>query len=77
MKRSLLCRVLCCIFLFGFLLGSYNGQLALWRDDAQLPWKVFPYPVATLPADTQRQLQHGIRIDNMEDLNRLLENFLS
>lgn len=77
MKRSLLCRRLCSFLLLGFLLGAYNGRLALWKDGTAEPCKVFPCPIAALPADTQQQLQRGIRIDSMEDLDRLLENLLS
>ena len=77
MKRSVFCRRLCPLLLLGFLVGVSNGRLALWKDGQATPWKVFPYPVAALPADTQRQLQQGIRVDSMEDLDRLLENLLS
>lgn len=77
MKRSVLCRRLCPLVLLGFLLGVSNGRLALWKDGQTDPWKVFPCPVSALPAETQRQLQQGIRVDSMEDLDRLLENLLS
>ena len=77
MKRSVLCRRLCPLLLLGFLVGVSNGRLALWKDDLAEPWKVFPYPVSALPPETQQQLQQGIRVDSMEDLDRLLENLLS
>lgn len=77
MKRSILRRCLPSLVLFGFLVGVSNGRLALWKDGQAAPWKVFPCPVAALPIDTQRQLQQGIRVDSMEDLDRLLENLLS
>ena len=77
MKRNGFCRKLCPLLLLGFLLGVSDGRLALWKDGQQQPWKVFPYPVAALPADTQQQLHQGIRVDSMEDLDRLLENLLS
>lgn len=77
MKRCALCRKLCSFLLLGFLLGVSDGRIALWKDGIVQPMKVFPYPVAALPADTQQQLLQGIRVDSMEDLDRLLENLLS
>lgn len=77
MKKTHLCRHICAIVLFGFLLGVHDGRIALWKDDAAEPWKVFPYPVSALPAEAQQKLNDGIRVDSMEDLDRLLENFLS
>ena len=70
-------RFFCCLFLAGLLLGSYKGRIALWRDTDTEPWKVFPYPVSALPAEEQAALKKGIHVDTIEDLNRLLENFLS
>ena len=77
MKRSSFRRKLQLVLLFGFLLGAYNGRLTLWKDGQAEPYKVFPCPIAALPSDAQQQLRQGIRIDNMQDLDRLLENFLS
>lgn len=77
MKRTLLRRRLCAFLLFGFLLGIHDGRIALWKDGLTEPWRVFPYPAAALPAQTQQELAKGIRVDSMEDLDRLLENFLS
>lgn len=77
MKRTHFCRHLCLFLLLGFLLGIHDGRIALWRDGEADPWKVFPYPVSALPAQPQQELRKGIRVDSMEDLDRLLENLLS
>ncbi len=77
MKRPCFCRCLCTIALLGFLLGVKDGRIALWKDEETDPWRLFPYPVSALPAETQQALRNGIRIDSMEDLDRLLENLLS
>ena len=65
------------LLLAGLLLGTYKGRIALWKDTEKEPWKVFPYPVSALPAQEQAALKKGIHVDTIEDLNRLLENFLS
>lgn len=76
MKKNPLC-FLCAFVLLGFLLGVRDGRIALWRDGDSAPMRVFPYPIAALPTQTQQQLRNGIRIDDTEELNRLLENLLS
>lgn len=77
MKRQKRCRNLWAVFLLGFLLGVKDGKIALWKDGDSQPWKVFPYPVCALPADTQQALRNGIRVDSTEQLDQLLENLLS
>lgn len=77
MKRKHFCRRLCAFLLLGFLLGIHDGRIALWKDTQAAPWRVFPYPAAALPPQAQQDLAKGIRVDSMEDLDRLLENFLS
>lgn len=77
MRKTNLCHTLCAILLLGFLLGVRDGKIALWKDGASEPWRVFPYPVSVLPPETQQELKNGIRIDSMEDLDRVLENLLS
>ena len=77
MKRIDFCRHLCVFLLLGFLVGIHEGRVALWKAGQASPWKVFPYPSAVLPAQTQQELLQGIRVDSMEDLDRLLENLLS
>lgn len=70
-------RFLAAIFLAGFLIGVHDGRIALWKDGSKTPWKVFPYSVSSLPEDGQNALRKGIRVEGTDELNRLLENFLS
>ncbi len=65
------------LMILGFLIGAYNGRIALWKDNDPQPWKVFPYPISALPAQEQQALKNGIPVESMDDLNKLLENFLS
>ena len=77
MKHHRLQHMLCSLLLFGFLIGVHEGRIALWKDGSPEPWRVFPYPVCVLPGKDRIALKNGIRVDSMEDLNRLLENYLS
>lgn len=77
MKKRKSAIAICPLLLLGFLLGIHNGRVAIWKDGETAPWRIFPYPVAVLPTDTQTQLRQGIRIETMDDLDHFLENLLS
>ncbi len=74
-KRT--CTCLARVLLLGFLVGSYNGRIAVWKNDDPEPYRVFPCPVYMLPKKDRDALQAGIRINNMDDVGYFLENFLS
>lgn len=63
--------------LLGFLIGNYNGRLAIWKNDDPEPYRVYPCPVYLLPKEEREALQKGISINSMEDVEEFLENFLS
>lgn len=70
-------KILSGFLVFGFLLGIYEGKIALWRGNEEKPMKVFPYQASMLPAKDQQALQRGIRIKNFSQLHKLLEDYLS
>ena len=76
MKKKI-CTWLARLLLLGFLVGSYNGRLAVWKDDDPEPFRVFPCPVYLLPKKDRDALSAGIRVETMEDVRYFLENFLS
>ncbi len=77
MKKNILRRFLCSSLLLGFLLGTYQGRLAVWKGDDPEPYRVYPCPVYLLPQKERQALQRGIRIDSMDDVSDFLKNFLS
>lgn len=77
MKRNTRKQFLSYLLLMGFLLGSYKGRLAVWKDDDPEPYRIYPCPVYLLPKEERDALQQGIRIESMDDLSNFLENFLS
>ena len=63
MKHTLWRHILCPVLLLGFLLGSYNGRLAVWKDDDPEPYRVYPCPVYLLPkAEYKKYMQFFIGI---------------
>ncbi len=77
MKRKMPLHLTTAVLLLGFLIGTYNGRLAIWKDDDPKPYRIYPCPIYLLPQKEQSALQRGIRIDNMDDVSNFLENFLS
>jgi hypothetical protein len=66
-------------FLFSLILffGSYRGYLAVFEKDAQEPRQIFPCRVETLPLADQIKLKNRIRIRNQQELEQILEDYLS
>ena len=69
--------ILYSILFFGFLLGIYEGRIALWKDNDPKPYKVFPYYAAMLPKEDRNTLKKGIYLENEEQLRKLVEDYLS
>lgn len=63
--------------ILSFILGSYNGYIALWEGMDPEPIRIFPYKTTSLPAADQAALEKGIEIDSMEKLVKMLEDYLS
>ncbi len=59
------------------LLGNCNGYIALWQDTDPQPLQVYPYRVEMLPEADQQALNRGIPIAGFQELNQLLEDYLS
>ena len=77
MKKKYLSQLLCAAFLSVYLLGIHDGKIALWSGDDPEPIRVFPDSASMLPEEARKQLEAGIPIESMEDLNRLAEAYLS
>ncbi len=76
MKKNNLRSCITCCLLLGFLLGIHNGQIAIWKGEDPLPWKVLPYPASVLPQEARQALKKGIPFETMEDLEDLIEKYL-
>lgn len=74
MKRS---RIMPLLLAAGMLLGIHNGYIALWQGEDPEPVQVFPYKASMLPQQDQSRLSEGISIHSSDELNRLLEDYLS
>lgn len=65
------------LVLLGFLLGVYQGKVALWQDGKEKPIKVTPYKVTMFPEKDQQRLKNGIHVENLKELQELIEDYFS
>ena len=65
------------ILLLYLTLGSFRGYVALFDRGATEPKQIFPCPVSSLPDADRQALEQGIPVRTEDELNRLLEDFLS
>ena len=54
---------------------EFEGQIAIFADDIEIPVKVFDTSVATLPKSDRELLELGITVENTEELQRIIEDF--
>ena len=70
-------RILPGLLALAFLLGSYKGYLALWKDNRAEPYQIFPCPVDSLTETDRAALEQGIIARSEIELNQLLVDYLS
>lgn len=69
---------ICILLIFaGLILGICKGKLALIAESDGQPVEIYPLFAAMLPAADQKSLTEGIPVRSVEELSRLLEDFLS
>ena len=66
------CRRWVLVVALGFLLGIQDGYIALWKDGSEKPVEVFPFQARLLPKSDQERLQSGIRVENSDELARMM-----
>lgn len=75
MRRT--ARIVYGIFLFSFLLGIHKGQIAIWKDEDPQPAVILPYKAEMLPIKDRIALKKGIHFDSMEDIQKILQDYLT
>lgn len=60
-----------------FVIGSYDGQVAVFERGADYPMRVYDVSIAALPPEEQAKLQAGIPAADADALSVLLEDYTS
>lgn len=58
-------------------LGVYNGYLALFVGESEIPSETYDIMARTLPKEDRARLIAGIPVDSEAELRRLIEDFTS
>lgn len=58
-------------------LGTFEGKLALFIGESPYPNRIFDFFVRNLPPEDQNLLSEGIKIASEEELEKLLEDYMS
>lgn len=53
---------------------EFEGQIAIFSDDSEMPVKVFDTSVSALPQSDRELLELGITVENPEELQRIIED---
>ena len=61
----------------GYLLRSYNGRLAVFREGSDAPEMIFDVYTRLLPQSDRERLEEGISAPDYETLTRLIEDYIS
>ncbi len=61
----------------GWILGVWNGQLAVFAPGAPEPCELYDVSVASLPEEEQLRLKSGVIAQSRRELESLLEDYTS
>lgn len=62
---------------YKYIVKTYNGKLAVFEPDKEMPFKITDLDVNILPQSDRRLLENGIGAVDNKELNRILEDFCS
>ncbi len=60
-----------------YTIREYQGNIAVFMEGVDRPFRITDVDVRTLPKMDQEQLSEGIEVTSTEELNRLLEDYCS
>lgn len=61
----------------GFVLKDYDGELALFRENSDTPYKTLRVPVNFLTEYDRELVKDGIRADTEQELRKVIEDLTS
>lgn len=60
-----------------YIVKNFNGRVAVFEDSNSTPFRVTDVNIKDLPKDDQILLESGITANSKEQLNSILEDYLS
>ena len=59
----------------GFVLKTYEGKIALFRENSEKPYQILDIEVYLLPDADRELLEQGILAESEEELKKILEDW--
>lgn len=60
-----------------YTIGEYDGRLAVYTDQQELPQQIYDVYLSTLPEEEQFRIRNGIQVEDELELQQLLEDYTS
>lgn len=60
-----------------YILKDYNGKLAIFYEDTQIPYKIFDIFISNLPKKDREAIKSGIKASGDEELEKLISDYTS
>ena len=60
-----------------YIVSEYNGQIAVFIPNNKTPVKVYDAYISTLPQKDQELLKEGVRAENVNELQLIIEDYTS
>ncbi len=60
----------------GFILGEFDGRLALYREHSAKPYRILDMEIYLLSEEDQQRIRSGgIMVESQEELDKLIEDW--
>lgn len=60
-----------------YILSEYQGKIAVFRNDDNIPINVFDTYLSTLPQHDRQLIKEGIKANTTDELQQLIEDYTS
>jgi|GEM_PF-1710392 len=60
-----------------YTIKEYQGKIAVFINEEPIPIDIYEVYVYSLPAHDRENLSKGFRVENVEDLQRIIEDYTS
>lgn len=60
-----------------YTLKDYNGKLAVFKDEAQIPYEIFDVFTSNLPKKDREAVKKGIKANGKEEITKIISDYVS
>ena len=60
-----------------YIIGEYDGKVAIFKENDDSPVEIFNSYTNMLPLEDAQALKNGIKVHSEDELNRIIEDYIS